>query len=586
LNFDKYYLNPNVKSNLKKYWEDCPDWLQYEILMNAKFIEFIFFLENSKLFTKGKSKSEFFKGIENAKNNNQMYYPGTLSKIAPNNKWSNWETIGGNLKRISPLWLGRPTHPDRTKKELLKYLNNYIELNFSVVEYLILIMATLKRSITSLMDLDGVSIEATRVKQRTDWIAGMYNHSHPVNINTDRKSSSFKSQNWGGIKTGGCSMSIKWIHLWEYLALVSINDWEFRVPKDAKLNVIMAKKEGAITTTPKLSIEQIMRWEPGWYRCNSKPTTGAVNIMSWITHIFPTTLPNGANSRYLCEHDTVKLLPDSEISLYNHPDAKDYISMPAKIHIPLFFISEFGTDFKYINWLDNPLHKEFTKIKNDKLILERKKSNKIIHDYQMKLTNAEYFSEYRKNMEEGRVTAEAKLIHELKTRDIDANGIYLNRVLLHEIHEYMVRYLQNNLEGTDLLDKHLPLDIIEVIQSIMLYPSTDKVTIASPLYKAFKSFLNDYPFFKPLMLKTRVGNPRYYHFLKTVYNYTGDLTPYLPASSAQRLENREKIHIYNWPVNAGNKGGWFYGADIAKTYTVAFPPILFTHYVDVYSDLN
>jgi hypothetical protein len=577
--FDSFYLDYKVLNNLKKYWEDCPDWLQYEILSDAKFKIFVEFLEHAKLHSKGISKQFLLSKIEEAKKDVNIIYPGapyldSNDELISAKKAGNDARIMGSWQNQFKLTWRLPQRGNQALTEMgfneFKSILEHIKNNWSELEYLVLILAVIKRSITTSFHLDGRQIMGGAKKFRTNWLVGMYNDCNlePA-ISTDRAVVKFRSQNWGGLKTGGCSMSNAWVVLWEYLALVYINNWEFRFPKKAhmgggvfKLPTIIPKS-GGISPHSK-PLYKILD-EPKIYVTNTNKDLAVLPTynLNWLYDIIPTQNPSG--SRRSTIKNTIKLIPNYNLSIMATSNSA---SFPQKIHIPLFFISDVPPKGKlYLNWIDNPLSKAIESMRLEKINLQKKEQNNKLLSIEKAQINKEVYEKYRNSLNTTLKSNHDSILTELNNRDVDSGGLYLNRGLLHNMYEFILKDIQNSEK-----DKNMQFNVIDIITVLMVMsPKQPASTESRALYKSIsKWFKENSEYEKP---KRAVGSLKYHESIKDFYNYLGDLTPFLT------LNQKSDSYRFNvWWDSPEGRIYLFPSYSTDSKATMGFPDILFNTY--------
>ena len=576
-NFDSFYLDYRVLNNLKKYWEDCPDWLQYEILSDAQFKIFVEFLEHAKLHSKGISKQFLLSKIKEAKKDVNIIYPGAPylnagGELISADKAGNDARMMGSWQNQFKLTWRLPLRGNQKLTEMgfnqFESILEHIKNNWSEVEYLVLILAVIKRSITTTTYLDGRQIMGGAKKFRTNWLVGMYNDCNlgPA-ISTDRAVVKFRTDNWGGVKTGGCSMSNSWVVLWEYLALVYINKWEFRFPKKAHMSggvfklPIIIPKSGGISSLSR-TIPQILDEPKIYVRTHKDLEALPTYHLNWLYDIIPTQNPSGSRRNTI--KNTMKLIPNYNLSIMATPKTPN---LPPKLHIPLFFISDVPPKGKqYLNWIDNPLSKAMESMRLEKINLQKKEQNNKLLSIEKAQINKEVYEKYRNSLNTTLKSNHDAILTELNNRDLDSGGLYLNRGLLHNMYEFILKDIQNSEK-----DKNMQFDVIDIITVLMVMPAKHRLTEDRALYKSITKWFEENPEYeKP---KRAIGSLKYHEGIKDFYNYLGDLTPFLTLnqkSDSYKFNvwwDRPEGRIYLFPS---------YSAD--SKATMSFPDILFNTY--------
>jgi len=492
-------LNPSFIRNAKLFYQEMPLYLKYEMLFLAKFDIMMYWLDGENLNTGNQTKLEFKNNLVKCIGNSKSHPSQYQGPDGPNYLIEDWGEWVSNMKLNSKLYselkrLGyEPDQPQihgiTNLKNVMDVVGAHIDKNWSTLEYLVLIIMTFKRSITTNfidwkaandgegMDymfadepkaINGFPIK-TPIQMRTDWLTKIISTLENVIIKTDRTDTRFRQGGWGSKRNGGYSLESSSFIVWDYFALCYLDGWRFRFPEgetmvtnflqtspEQSASDIMTERTTHIFNPSNAMIEKskLPTDEKGFmslphyyeYFINKKITY----TMVWISDYFNTLTKNVLNIFRDYTGGIPKNLQD--IIPYFHEESKGWskrvvAAVIPKLDVPMSFFTLPNVGGSYLNWIENPLSKAIEYHEGQQKDVYRLEYNKKIHTSILKTHNQKSIDTYTKHITN---SLEYSVNHTFNksdmsahNRDITKSGIYLNIGMLYQIHDYVMTNLKH-----------------------------------------------------------------------------------------------------------------------------------------------
>tara|TARA_B100001113_G_scaffold179010_1_gene146612 strand:- start:959 stop:2803 length:1845 start_codon:yes stop_codon:yes gene_type:complete len=557
LTSNSIWFNSDFVNNTKEFWNDCPLWLKKEILYDSNWKSYNYFMELTGLKTKFLSREEYVSTLHSVIKDKQIPYPYSPYKtnvITQDGFRPAIEqaTIEKNLK--SPMFTWDKSKGGAPSDEGMRLHDEYMKDNYSDSDWVGLLLYTIKRSVTT-------PPKPETIHRRTVWlskiIAKILGHNEYAKDWIDANDR-YRSTTWGGVKTGGFAFSTSAIFTLDFLHFVEYNGWQINYPDNQKLEIFNHPKYQENRRL--YSIEDVFdesvysEGRVGYIDSNSKVGPTKNPRLTWISDLYCNNKDKkfleGRVERFDAQKEFIKsqtFYEDSAIWKI-HKDYRYKPLLQKKMYVPIPFVSNipYGGKYVFINWLSNPLAKTIQQIREEAKRKRLKQQNEDLYTnvekkYHNQKNADKYYNYILENTKYHINHALTESNHSVKNRNLNKSGIYLNRGILYEIHNYVVENLSkmnyredeggghikgghyNIITLADILGviSHLPLKTMDTTDARRLnevYILTDKwINENIPQEKQVKK--------RPQSLNSYLTADR--TALNRFLSFTGDITPHI-----------------------------------------------------------
>ena len=593
LNSNSFWFNSAFVDNAQEFWLDSPEWLKKEILYDAGWMSYNYFMEITGLKTKFLNKYEYVSTLDSVIKDREIPYPYSPYKRGDVK----------NQERFRPaiIQVALEKKPDLAilqadmdkpagSSEQIKLHNEYMRDNYSNSDWVGLVLYTIKRSITT-------QPKTENIHKRSAWlsrvIAKIFGHKEYAKTWLEANDR-YRSTSWGGVKSGGFAFSTSAIFTLDFLHFVEYNNWQINYPDNQLLEIFNypKKQEARALYSIEDAFDENVYSEGRTGYIDSKSNVGPTRNprLSWLSDLYCNNKNmvylEGRTERFEAQKELVKSQPFYEESaiwkiwkLYGYRAL-----LQKKMHVPVSFLSKYPYSSRYvfINWLSNPLAKTIKEIREEEKRKRLKKENEEIYkNIEKKYHNQEnadkYYNYILENTKYHINHALYESNHSVRNRNLNQKGIYLNRGILYEIHNYVVENLRELKYREDEGGGHIKgghyniitlADILGVISHLplRLMDTTDARRL-NEVYVLVDEWINEnIP--KEKHIKKRPQSMNSYltadrTALNRFLSFTGDITPHL-GSKAMKYANM--LHIKDKRLPEGKQSD-------KDTIYLIYPPV-------------
>lgn len=572
------WFNSTFVDNAQQFWLDCPDWLKIEMIYDAGWRHYNYFMELTGLKTKFLSMNQYVSTLHSAFKDKEIPYPYTPYK-------SGVITIGDSFKpAIQAMIVEKNLDLEIFKTDMknikgsleqVKLHNKYMNDNYSKSDWVGLVLYAIKRSVTT-------EPKTENIHRRTVWlskiIAKTLGHDDYAK-NTDDALNKYRSTIWGGVKSGGFAFSPSAIFTLDFLHFVEYHNWQIDYPINKLLetfNYPKSQENKALYTIEEVFDEDVYsEGKIGYIDSKSKIKPTKNPRLSWLSDFY-------CNNNNLKPAETNKARFNEQAKfLQSQPFYKnsaiwkiyeDYEYTPVlqkKMYVPIPFVSKhpYTSSYVFINWIGNPLAKTVKELREEQKRKRIYEYNKGLHtnvekEYHNQKNVDRYYNYILENTKYHINHALTESNHSVKNRDLKKGGLYLDRGILYEIHNYVIGNLKemkyredeggghikggqyNTITLADILGviSHLPLNQLDTMDARRL----------NEVYILVDRWINENVPKRDQVKKRPQALNSYLTADRTALNrflsFTGDLTPHL-GDMAKNYPNI--IHIKDKRLTKG-----------------------------------